>query len=342
MPRYLAVNLYIIILMLTVKSANAYQSNYTPITKEDRRKPFPLEHIVCDKDVKGGQPFQCRGRIYLSKDDDFQISGRNKKNEDWQIVNHNFSETGHLAIDVSEADLDGNGEKDLIVFQDTSGCGLSPTSILVTVFFDKQSNPYVVKTSGYFEQCNSKHCIKDILRFKPNGHALLVTEDFAHTTVKGRDKRFWKTVLYEAQDYSWTLIPNYRGYKIPLLVQFTESPNHEIIAHSSPGMLKFDNIENGPAAQKRIVTATLLEFNTRHLEYGEDPNEKDHVIMRTSKDVFDVGDSGYLISSHGKRIASFDNKTSEGLLAEAAKKKQQIKYMKTTNLHTIPLYIWLD
>lgn len=332
------------ILVLSAGAVSAYQSGYTPISEADRKKTFPLKHIVSDRDVASGKLFGNGGRTYTCAGDDFTVNGRNSKNETWSVTHHNCSQVGHLPIDVYSGDLDRNGVEDLVIIQPTSGCGIAPSSILVTILFDRQGNPHVFGTPGYFERTASARGVKDLLQLTRGGAAILITEELGYVTWRDKGRSYWRSVLYEARKGNWNLMPNYRGNKIPLLVWFSFKPNHRLISQPSHDMREFNNLETGTNAAHRIVTAKLLEFNGRHLEYGQSEGDKDHVIVRTTKDVFDDGgiNQGYLISEHGRRIASFDNKTSEDLLSQAAAHKQQIRYLKTSNSQSMPLYIWLD
>jgi hypothetical protein len=119
-----------------------------------------------------------------------------------------------------QADLDGNGQQDLILHDYLRGNGLAPSSGLQILLFDEKRRPVPWSPRGYFHEDSLG--IQDLVDLNRDGRAELVQMEF--------DDGYWITTLYEAKAAFWRRIDGQHGKRtFPVFTRFTSRPNHTAV-----------------------------------------------------------------------------------------------------------------
>ncbi len=203
--------------------AQAFQlESYTPLTKAELGKPFPLTHIAdyqkarTIKQLPGGV-----SGIEVNPLEDEEgnsgpiFSGKDKHGKTWTVQ---LGEKMGLGGNIFTTDLDKNGIQDLLFIFPTGGNGLAPTSHILTLMFDLTGRPIPFEAEGYYD--SDKLNIAELVDMNRDGKAELVFMNF--------DDGYWITNIYEASDGRWQRIKGQFGNRsFPLFTRFTNRPNHK-------------------------------------------------------------------------------------------------------------------
>lgn len=239
-------------------SAYAFFDDYLPLSKAEIRKRISMQHLATldpSQLISKLKIGQHSIKLSTSSEDELILSGQTTKQGSWTASL--MSIYAMFPVEAYQADLDGNGQQDLILLKPTAGNGLAPTQHITVLSFDADGQVTPWQVEGYF--ATDKQGIVDFLDLNGNGRAELVFMSYG--------EGYWQTVLYEAQNGQWTQIHGkFAGKTYPLLTRFTIKANHKI-AH--PNKLK--PIEPvSLATDKKVLTGYLKSYQWANVEQSED------------------------------------------------------------------------
>lgn len=245
-------------LLLFSNPSLAFFDDYLPLSKAEIHKRISMQHLasldpsklvpslkVGTHTVKFSMP---------SAEADLIISGETTQQGSWSV--HLESVYALLATNVYQADLDENGQQDLILLKPTAGNGLAPSQHLLVLSFDQQGQVTPWQVEGYF--ANDKKGIVDFLDLNGNGRAELVFMSYG--------EGYWQTVLYEVNQGRWQKIQGkFAGKNYPLLTRFTFKPNHKI---ANPNHKALEPVSL--ATDKTVLTGHLKSYAWANVDQSED------------------------------------------------------------------------
>lgn len=199
----------------------ALWEGHTPFTKAELAKRFAVKHLgeLDTRNPRFELPVGPAGATIEMKDGEVAVvSGKDKKGVNWQVSidGHVLRMGGYLSLLL--ADLDNNGQQDLILTIPTTRSGLAPPLDLYTVMFDNSGRPVPFSVPVYLDYEYTLKELTDLLDLDGDGKAELVTMNF--------DDGYWVTNLYKANDARWEGVHNLGKRNFPLYTRFTKRSNH--------------------------------------------------------------------------------------------------------------------
>ena len=202
--------------------SESYFRAYLPAPLLGQTRSFQLKRLGCflsESDWKNGHFSDFPNLNFQTgmNENDFKIVGTTPNGKTWQHkIDVATLSDGFVFF---TADLDQNGQKDLILLTKTRGNGLAPQSEILTVLFDAKGHPVFTAQAGYFEMTTNNQ-IEDFLDLNHDGRAELAVMHFGDG--------YWTTDLYEARQASWQKVEGRFGqFTFPMLTRFTSRPNHK-------------------------------------------------------------------------------------------------------------------
>ncbi len=187
---------------------------WMPLTDRELSKRFPLAVIE--------DPFYCPAPEYPlvtrfaagirvrvgGPSGDLVFSGKDSSGNRWSVhVNPNMGGT------LYRADLDRDGQQDLIYAAATGGNGMAPPSTLFFLLRDREGRPVAIKMEGYFRF--GRNGIVDLLDLDGDGRAEVIRQDY--------DDGYWVTSPYEFRASRARLVRGrHGGREFPLYTRFLE------------------------------------------------------------------------------------------------------------------------
>ena len=210
-----------------VGCAYVYGGQYLPFKTNQLGQAFPVRCIskstnkYDDKALRVFKNLPPGVSIDTNEEDKFVIKITDRHGKRWAV------KLAISALDGSvwASDLDGNGQEDLIIISYTGGCGITPTTQLLFVMFDRQLTPRVYEVCGYFDA--SKNIIEDLRKAKGRKGAILVEQVLAYE--RKTEKSYWRTTLWQANQSNWSALSQFDGVRLPAYTLYTfKPPNHKI------------------------------------------------------------------------------------------------------------------
>jgi hypothetical protein len=199
--------------------------NYLPFSKSLLR-PFKLKRIELPEDLRSGRAINVAGvQIQEEKAAGIEnegegsihrlvFSGRNLNGKMWRVS----AQASYSYDAIYEGDLDRNGSNDLILAIRTGGNGLSPSTRLIFLTFDRKGDPTIFEATGYYEL--ESHGIPDVADLDGDRRAELIHMVF--------DDGYWITNVYRLRESRWTrMTGRFANLRFPLYTRFTNRPNHK-------------------------------------------------------------------------------------------------------------------
>jgi hypothetical protein len=116
------------------------------------------------------------------------------------------------------ADLDQDGQQDVVLAVPTGGNGMAPSWILTVVRMDADGRPIPWSINGYFEV--AQEGIAELVDLDGDGRAELLH--------MGYDDGYWYTSLYQAAPRWWSRSSGKVGrFQFPMWTRFTDKPNRK-------------------------------------------------------------------------------------------------------------------
>jgi hypothetical protein len=200
--------------LTSVQLGYAAETGHMPLTAAElarrvKMQPLPMKF----------EPgvFETNGvKIQINSGGDYNLavfSGRDEAGRSWIC----WAWLGALEGALYEADLGGEGSKELIFVAATGGNGWAPSSQILTLVLEPSGRPLVTRFDGYFTYDGAG--VQDMIDFAGDGHAALARQSF--------DDGFWVTSLYTWEDRRWKLAKGRIGDRsFPLHTRFTKADNH--------------------------------------------------------------------------------------------------------------------
>lgn len=147
-------------------------------------------------------------RVYLGGPQErLRFSGRDVNGKLWEV-----HASPHMAGSLYQADLDRDGQADLIYASLTGGVGMSPNAYLLLLLRDRDQRPVALEIEGYSNF--DANGLDELLDLDGDGRAELVRQDY--------DDGYWVTSLYEFRANRAHRIQGSHGGRIfPLYTRFT-------------------------------------------------------------------------------------------------------------------------
>ncbi|MGO9532226.1 MAG: hypothetical protein ACLP3B_13765 [Syntrophobacteraceae bacterium] len=231
MNRGFAFTAVFLTILLLSGSALSQMWNYSPLTKAEIGKPFPMKRI--EPNLEGNPSLLTfpaglpEIHVVLERhDDSFSIVsafGKDADHRDWRME---LTELGgcHFPSDFYVADLDGNGINDLVMVIPTCGNGLAPQVHFLALLFDEKGRPVPFEADGYFESLPNG--IDALVDMNHDGRAVLIYMNF--------NDGYWITNIYRSQNAHWHRVQGqFAKREYPLFTRFTKRPNRKAVAPKS-------------------------------------------------------------------------------------------------------------
>jgi hypothetical protein len=209
-----------VLFLLTMAFNVAAQSEnhaYLPLTKADLGRPFALKPLGM---IDPRPEFERQLNVGVStatlkhtEDGDLLVTGKDRAGKPWSVLMGGMCGASGAGY---EADLDRNGLRDLVLMVATCGCGLAPSSHIVTVTFERDGRPVRFEAEGYFDY--DAKGVFDLRDMNSDGKAELIYTNF--------DDGYWITNIYTTSDARWRRVKGSFGKRdYPLYTRFTNRPN---------------------------------------------------------------------------------------------------------------------
>ena len=254
--------------LLYSASSAAFFDTHLPLSSAETHKRVPMQHLATLDPSKllpvlklGSRTIQ----LTANADEDLVLSGQTKTQGSWTVRLNNIY--AMFPSEVYQADLDANGQQDLILLKPTAGNGLAPTEHLLVLSFDQDGQVMPWQVEGYF--VTDKQGIVDFLDLNGNGRAELVYMSYG--------EGYWQTVLYEVKDGKWQQIRGkFAGKNYPLFTRFTLKPNHKVVPASQ---LKPAPKPANLATNQAVLTGQLKSYQWANVDQSEDIS----LMLQTNK-----------------------------------------------------------
>lgn len=238
--------------------SRAFFDAYLPLSAAETNKRVPMQHLATLDPSQlpptlklGSQTIQ----LSVNPDEDLVLSGQTTDQGVWSM--RFGSIFAMFPTEAYQADLDGNGQQDLILLKPTAGNGLAPSQHLLVLAFDKTGQVTPWQIEGYF--ATDKKGIVDFIDLNGNGRAELVYMSYG--------EGYWQTVLYEVNEGRWKQVRGkFAGKNYPLLTRFTFKDNHKIAKPSQVKTIEAVNL----ATDKAVLTGYLKTYQWANVDQSED------------------------------------------------------------------------
>lgn len=226
-----------------ITMAQGEHMDYLPFSKRLLR-PFKLKRIELPQDLRSGRAINVAGvqiqeekAAGIENESDAQsihqlaFSGRNRSGKQWRVS----APASYFYEALYEGDLDRNGSRDLILAIRTGGNGLSPSTRLIFITFNRNGDPTLFDAIGYYQPEPSG--ILDLADLDGDRRAELIHMVF--------DDGYWITSVYRVRESRWSrVVGRFANMRFPLYTRFTNQPNHRPVK---------------PARGRRPVAPNLLK-----------------------------------------------------------------------------------
>lgn len=206
--------------------ATAYYEDYLPRALINRLSMTPQRTI--EESFGGKWQREVMPGVTASViEGQFVLKGKDRTGVAWTVEDQ---EDRGLGGSCFAADVDGNGEEDLIFWFATGSCGL-PFSVVNIYFFDKKGRPHREEAISRFTLSDSKlpgkGGVLDLVLSEDGKSSLLLIQDLTYGKVKGIDHSYWRWSILKAEDCKLKEVKSAFGRSFPCSVWFTKRPNHK-------------------------------------------------------------------------------------------------------------------
>lgn len=207
--------------------AHGYIEDYLPQQVRQSMKRVTQKKLAT---IETNQKLQVASVALSNDTDGFVIKGKTTAGESWAIRRDPIGFGGTLY----QADVDGNGQPDLLLISNTAACGIAPPRAIMVVLFDKQHLPTADEIVGYFNETADEKAIEDLVRLSPSSPPVLLQQHLVYAKVAGKDRNYWRWEVYRAVNGKfdpWQT--SIAGCRFPCYVWYTDKANHKVSASSS-------------------------------------------------------------------------------------------------------------
>lgn len=159
-----------------------------------------------------------------------------KTNENKITISGTAKNRENFTVDVGEdymdgscylADVDKNGQTDLIFYFTNGSCGLSTATVSI-VMFDDEGKPHAFEDLSRIDA--DKNGVMDLVVAPDGKGALLIHQDMVQRSTPKRDFTYWRWSVMQARNCKMVELKNIYGTPLPCYVFFTQKPNHKLSA----------------------------------------------------------------------------------------------------------------
>jgi hypothetical protein len=201
--------------------ANAYIADYLPQSLRARAKQIEQKCVL--PEIKNDTTASIAAYEVANKEDGLFVRGKAKDGTSWSVK----TDCAGLGGSIWTADVDGNGEEDLILLAATGACGIGPPTRILTLLMDHGGKPHPYETVGYSYDADKTGCV-DWVRVPGVDGAVLVQQDLTWVTGVKRDRSYWRFHLYQAKDATISRLDgSVAGGTFPTFVWYTTNANHK-------------------------------------------------------------------------------------------------------------------
>ncbi len=328
--------------LLHAESAGGYIADYTPVSPKDRKHVIRLESIS-EAVLKEGKELKvgCASLRLPETGNDLEIYGKTTDGRTWKISKQYYG----LGTCILKQDLDKNGVEDIVLIQSTGACGIAPPAVLTTLLFDRKHQPFPMEVTGYFaandhawEAKEQYGTVEDLVRIGSDPRAVLICNQLDYAILGGRNRSFWRTILYRCEEGRWKRMNSYNSNSQPMLVRYTFKANKKVISTPVPALKRFDDIQF-----TRSHESTCKNASIDAAEFEQNGSLK---CLTLSGRRFQDGERNfaftYLIHSDAKKNIEMVCSNSDAfgsILKKAAEEHTRVKFF-APNENRLPLYIW--
>ena len=199
-------------------SAFPFQGRYLPLQKTKMGIIYPQKKIA---DLS--RPYSVNRNSICMKitEENISVTGFDKNHKAWTIQNPITIGGGS----VWQTNLGGDARKDLLIYLNTTACGIAPSGQLIQIRFDGLRPSYST-IYGFYEDV--KYGILDLRKLPGFSNAVLVQQALVDTP--DGSKSFWKTMMFSMHSGSGIeeSISAYRDLHLPCYTQYTQRENHKV------------------------------------------------------------------------------------------------------------------
>lgn len=201
-------------------TAFPFFGGYLPLQKAALGSMFPQKKIA---DLS--HPYAANlnaARLKISPEN-ITLTGFDKDHKPWSIK----KPIGIGGGSVWHTDLGGDAHQDLVIYLNTTACGIAPSAELVLIKFDGLKPSYST-IYGHFEE--SKYGVLDLRKLPGFNHAVLIQQALAHEASGKRS--YWKTMMFSLSCTAGNekSIKNYQNLRLPCYTPYTEQKNHRVVS----------------------------------------------------------------------------------------------------------------
>lgn len=325
-------------------SAHAYMEGYTPLAAADKNNKVKLA-TISDAGLRDGKVLtMASADVNLpAEGDSIVFTGKDSNGKTWVLSKHYYG----LGTSFFTADLDGNGETDIILLQATGACGIAPPAVLTTILFDKQKRPFPTETSGYFSAADDAWTAKsktatinDIIQIGQDKHAVIVCNQLAYAEIKGKSHSYWRTQMYRIADGRWQKLASYKAHRLPMIVRYTQKPNEKVIPTPVPALNTYEDGSFSMLQEKTCKRGRLQEVSFKDDEIA---------MVKIGTDTFNEPArwgffQSFVIHATPDKyeVMSLDIPETKNLLKGWTNEKKQVKYSAPSMKGRFPLYTWVS
>lgn len=205
---------------LSLSPALAFYGDYLPAQLSKHTKIFAQKLVKEDIGHEwAAEPIP--GVSVRTNENKITISGTSKKQSAFSV------DVGEDYMDGScyLADVDKNGQQDLIFHFSNGSCGM-PTSSVAIVMFDSEGIPHPYENLSRFDADNKG--VSDLVNAEDGKGALLIQQDMVQRSTPKRDFSYWRWTVSQAKDCKMVELKTLYGTNLPSFVFFTQKPNHKL------------------------------------------------------------------------------------------------------------------
>ncbi|WP_020394876.1 hypothetical protein [Thiolinea disciformis] len=226
----------------------AFMDDYLPLAKSALQPTVALTVLKVEENATQLTP---EIKIAHPSEQIMMLSGVDKAGKPWS-----FSTANPTMFTAYQADLDQNGQQDIVISYPTMATGSAPSTHLITLAFDETGRPVVSEIEGYFEE-NDKGIV-DLVDTNKNGKAELV--------YMMDSDGYWVTSLYELQNARWQTLAQSGDHQYPLYTRYTKQANHK----STKPDAKHHPFATDLSNQNAGLTGTLSTLKWANISQYED------------------------------------------------------------------------
>lgn len=338
----IGLTLTVLCALQSTQPAKAYIEEYIPVSTQDKKQKVSLK-TVSDAGLRDGKVVKlAKAEMSLpDNSDDLVFTGRDSSGKKWTLAKTYYG----LGSAFFTADLDQNGELDIVILQATGGCGIAPNAVLTTIMFDKSGRPFPTETSGYFScpdpnwgEKSKTTVIDDLVSFGTDKRAVLICQQLDNAEIRGRSHSYWRIPVYRANNCRWERVLKYRAKSVPMMLRYTNKGNIKVIPPPVPELREYEDLSFTLADEAKCRVGVIKDVQLE---------EKRIKRLQINSDVYDQPNRNYLQpflikdTKDSLELMALDSEKAIKLLQQAVETKTKVRFSKPSKQGVAPTYLWI-